>query len=655
MQKRKEHEAMNKKMKRHTGRRIPVAAASILLSLSMLTACTSGQEPIVIPQAPGATTGTTTETTTGSGAVKATTASVRFDGQDLEGTWDAATAKTVTLNGDSIAFAGEGATVEGSTITITASGTYVLSGTLDDGQVIVDAGDEDTVRLVLNGASITRQSSAPIYVKNDDKTIITLAEGTVNSVTDGEDYVLDDVAAEEPNAAIFLKTDLIINGTGSLKVEGNYNHGIATKDDIKIISGTLVVDAVTDGIKGRDYVAVRDGDITITAGSDGIQSSHDEDPEKGFIYIENGMISITAGADGIQAETSLLVKGGDITVTTGSGSGNTVTTTAGMGRNPLTTTDTAESMKGLKAKTDLTIEGGTINIDAEDDAVHSNDSVTVNGGTLIIASGDDGIHGDSAVTINNGEIAILKAYEGIESAKITINDGNIHVGASDDGINTSGGSDGSSVNGRPGQNGFNTTDGSFLQINGGYVVVDAQGDGIDVNGDFVMNAGTVLVNGPTNSGNGALDYNGDFQMNGGFLIAAGSAGMAQAPGTASAQHAVKVNLTSQAAGSLVRIEAADGTSLVTFAPTKTYQSVVVSSPELKEGTSYTAYTGGASTGTGTDGLYEGGSYSGGTEAAAFTISAIVTEATQAGATTGGMGGQGRPGRNGGTFQPPTQP
>lgn len=646
---------MNKKLrKRNTNRRIPLAAAGILLSLSMLTACTTVEEPIVIPAAPGATTGTTTETKTGSAAA-ASTVSVQFDGQDLEGTWDAAMAQTITLNGDAIAFSGEGASVEGSIITITTAGTYVISGTLDDGQVIVDAGDEDTVRLVLNDASITSSSSAPIYVKNDDKTIITLAEGTDNRVTDGEDYVLSDVAAEEPNAAIFLKTDLIINGTGSLKVDGNYNHGIATKDDIKIISGTLVVDAVTDGIKGRDYVAIKDGDITITAGSDGIQSNHDEDPEKGFVYIENGTISITAGADGIQAETGLLVKDGDITITTGRGSGNTVATNTGMGRNPVATADTSESMKGLKAKTDLTIDGGTINIDSEDDAVHSNDTVTVNGGSLIIASGDDGIHGDSAVTINNGEISILKAYEGIESAKITINDGSIHVGTSDDGINTSGGNDGSSVNGRPGQNAFNATDGSFLHINGGYVVIDAQGDGIDVNGDFVMNEGTVLVNGPTNRGNGALDYNGDFQMNGGFLVAAGSSGMAQAPGTASAQHAVKLNLTSQAAGSLVHIEAEDGTPVVTFAPTKTYQSVVVSSPDLKEGTSYTAYTGGSSTGTGTDGLFEGGNYSGGTEAAAFTVSGTVTEATQAGATTGGMGGQGKPGRNGGTFQPPLQP
>lgn len=632
-----------------------MVAMSLMLSLSLFTACTTVEEPIVIPGSPGATSGTTTETTTGSVEVSASTVSVEFDGQDLEGTWDAAAAKNITLNGDSIAFSGEGATVAGSIITITAAGTYVVSGTLDDGQVIVDAGDEDTVRLVLHGASITSRSSAPLYVKNDDKTILTLAEGTKNSVTDGEDHVLDDVAAEEPDAAIFLKTDLIINGTGSLKVDANYSHGIATKDDIKIISGTITIDAVADGIKGRDYVAVKDGDITILAGSDGIQSNNDEDPEKGFVYIENGTISITAGADGIQAETGLLVKDGDITVTTGGGSGNTVTTVTGMGRNPAPTTDTSESMKGLKAKTDLTIDGGTISIDSEDDSVHSNGTVTVNGGSLIIASGDDGIHGDSAVTINDGEIAILKAYEGIESAKITVNDGDIHVGASDDGINTSGGNDGSSVNGRPGQNAFNAADGSFLHINGGYVFVDAQGDGIDVNGDFVMEGGTVLVNGPTNSGNGALDYNGDFQMNGGFLVAAGSSGMAEAPGTASAQNAVKINLTSQAAGSLVHIEAADGTALLTFAPTKTYQSVVVSSPDLKEGTGYTAYTGGSSTGTETDGLYEGGAYSGGTEVAGFTVSGTVTEATQAGATTGGMGGPGRPGKNGGTFQPPAQP
>lgn len=548
----------------------------------------------------------------------------------------------ITLKGDSIALDGSGATVDGSTVTITSAGTYRISGTLDDGRIVVDTADEETVRLVLDGAAIACSTSAPVYVAGAEKTVITLADGTRNSVTDGSSYTFEDAGSDEPNAAIFSKDDLTINGGGSLTVNANYNDGITSKDDLKITGGSITVNAVNDGIRGRDSVAVRDATITVTAGGDGIQSNNDEDAEKGYIVIESGTIDITAGADGIQAETGLTVGGGTITIASGGGSANgssagAVPENRGW-RATAVVDDTSGSAKGLKAGVAVTVTGGTITIDSSDDAIHSNGSITIDGGTLAITSGDDGIHADAALTIDGGEIRIAKSYEGIESAVITVNGGTIHVTASDDGINVAGGNDGSSMNGRPGQNNFASSGSNALHINGGYIVVDAAGDGIDVNGAIDMAGGVVIVNGPTNNGNGALDYDGGFTITGGYLVAAGSSGMAQAPGTSSSQRSVMITLASaQSAGTIVHIETESGEEVLTFAPTKAYQSVVFSSSDLASGAGYVVYSGGSSTGTAIDGLYSGGTYTPGTRVAAVTLSGIVTYAGSSGAgQTGGM-------------------
>jgi hypothetical protein len=252
-----------------------------------------------------------------------------------------------------------------------------------------------------------------------------------------------------------------------------------------------------------------------------------------------------------------------------------------------------------------------------------------------MASGDDGIHADAALEISGGDVSITKSYEGIESSLITINDGNIHIVASDDGFNAAGGADGSSVNGRPGQNNFESPGGdNYLYINGGYTVVNAAGDGIDANGAIEMTGGTVIVSGPTNNGNGALDYLGSFKISGGFLVAAGSSGMAQSPSEASTQYSLMVNFDAmQPAGTLFHIETEDGADVLTFMSSKEYQSVVLSSPELEKGETYLVYTGGGATGTVTDGLYSGGTYTPGTEVYSLTISGMVTVA---GSSGGGM-------------------
>jgi len=515
----------------------------------------------------------------------------------------------ILLKGNSITVDGTGATANGSTVTIASAGTYNISGTLTNGQIIVNTADAEEVILILNGVNISNSTTAPVYVVSGEKIILSLADNTQNYVTDGSSYIFPDAETDEPDAAIFSKDDLRIEGNGSLTVTGNYSDGIAGKDGLVITGGTISVTSADDGIRGRDWLIVKDGNITVNAKGDGLKSTNDEDTAKGYVSIENGTFNITAAGDGIQAETNAVISGGTFTLTTGGGSGYTVTDDA--------------SAKGIKGNAGVNITGGNFTVSSADDTIHSNGSIAVSGGSFALSSGDDGIHADTSLEISGGDIVISKSYEGIESQLITVNSGNIHIVSSDDGVNVAGGVDGSGIPGWPG--GTVPAGNYWLYVNGGYIAVNAAGDGIDVNGSIVMTAGTVIVNGPTSSGNGALDYDGSFKITGGFLVAAGSSGMAQAPGTTSTQNSLLLTFNSaKAAGTLVHIRNSSGSGILTFAPSKMYQSVAFSSPELVKGSTYNVYYGGSSIGTVTDGLYANGTYTPGTNYKTFTVSNVVT-------------------------------
>jgi hypothetical protein len=488
---------------------------------------------------------------------------------------------------------------------------------------------------------------------NAGKTILTLQDGTENFISDGVNYVLEDASTEEPNAAIFSKDSLTINGNGTLSVRGSYNNGITSKDDLKITGGNIKIYAADDGLMGRDMVAVKEVKMFIEAGGDGIKSSNDTDASKGLIAIENGSFDIISGKDGIQAETSLLVNDGTFNITSGGGSANAkvkavergamrpIDNTNAESKTAVAAATEEESTKAIKASKDIVINGGTFNIDSSDDAIHSNSNVAIAGGDITITAGDDGVHADSSIAAEGGKINITKSYEGIEALFVTIAAGEIHVAASDDGINISGGSDGSSINGRPGQNNFSTSGSNKLIISGGYVVVDSIGDGLDSNGSIYMSGGTVLVNGPTANMNAALDYDGVFEISGGLLIAAGSSGMAQAPSEESTQNSILMYYPQlQQAGTIMNLKDATGKTIVTFAPQKEYQSVAISSLELKKDTEYTLHSAGTSTGSNTDGLYMDGEYNNGTKVVEFTISKSVTWMSETGETTAKSFGQG---------------
>lgn len=505
-------------------------------------------------------------------AVNASTTS--YTERDLAGTYDESEAVYVDLS-----------TVDGD-YTITQSGVYVFSGTLSNGQILVNAGEDDKVQIVLNGASITNSDGPAIYAVEADKVFVTAAEGTQNSLSDGSSYA-DDAFGNTPDGCIFSKCDLTINGSGTLTVDGNYKFGIVGKDDIVIADVTLSVAAESDGISGKDSVSVSSGTITITAGGDGISSVNDEDAEQGVVQIDGGTIAITTGGS------------------------------------------SADSQKGIKAQYSVIINGGSIDIDAEDDAVHSGDTITVTGGTLTLATGDDGMHADNALVVSGGDITVTESYEGLEACTITVSGGTVDVTASDDGFNAAGGSDSSSFgNSRGAKDSFATDASKQIIISGGTITVNAGGDGLDSNGSLTVTGGYTYVSGPTNSANGALDAS-PATISGGVLIAAGSSGMAVTFDSSSDQCSLMYTYQStQSAGTLITLTDANGNVIVSYAPDKKYQNVVISSPDMVSGSTYTLYSGGS---------VSNGTLSGGTQVTTITLSGVsTTTGSSGGMTTGGF-------------------
>ncbi len=606
----------------------------------------------------------------------------------IEETWDTSAEVSISLGDDATTASGPNVTVEGNLVTITGPGNYRMSGTLGHGRVVVASTATGVVRLILDNAHVASSQDSALHVASATRTIVVLADGTSNSLTDSATYS----GTTEANAALFSQDDLAIVGTGSLRVKGSYKDGITSKDQLVIRNGVIAVDAVDDGIRGKDCLLVRNGTFDVRSGGDGIKADNDSDATLGYLSLKGGSFTVAAGGDAIAASTAAYITDGKFRLTAGGGSGQVLATDL--------------SAKGIKGQAGVVVDGGDFEIDSADDAVHSGGVVYLSGGTLRIASGDDGIHSDGSVTLRGSTVDITKSYEGIEGQTIDIEEGTIHVVASDDGLNASDGSgtggaapDGGATQGgmaagtptpggamnpfamdggmrNPGAAGADpmragasdsgtmpgaTTGGSasnslLLTIRGGRLVVDAYGDGLDSNGSIIMTGGVVLVSGPVNDGNGPLDIGDgagyEFRVSGGLLVAAGSAGMAIAPSSTSTQHSVF--LTTQAssmgamgggslgtpgaatqgaaigatAGTLMHIESANGATLLTYAPPKQFASLVFSSPLLVDG-SYGVYAGGSATGTITDSLYEGGTYQSGTAKGTFAIgsSSTVTTAT----------------------------
>lgn len=453
-------------------KRLKILIPFLLIMMVLLAGCSS--------KSATTTTETTaeavTETTAVLSAVVSPTSTIvvdpEFTDRDLETSYDDTTAVQVTLDGSNIQVTGDGASASNGVLTITKEGTYVVTGNLTDGQIVVAAADTDKIQIVLSGATINCADNAPIYVKSANKVFITLNANTVNTLTDGGAYVQTD--DNTVDGVIFSKADLTINGEGTLNITANYKDAIVSKDDLVITSGTYHITAANHGLNAKDAVKIKDGVINITAANGkAITSQNDEDTTRGYVYIAGGTINIANSNEGIEG-------------------------------------------------TAIVVEGGTIDLVSKDD-------------------GFNAASPGAAETESGGRGAGMQA------------DTN-----------------------------------AYLSIAGGTIAVNASGDGLDSNGNVYISGGTVTVSGPTNSGNGALDYNGTADVSGGTVVIAGSTGMAQSFSETSTQESLLYNLTSScAAGTEIKLTDASGKTVVTYTPDKTYQSVVISTPDLAQGSTYT--------------------------------------------------------------------
>ncbi|WP_349672429.1 carbohydrate-binding domain-containing protein [Lacrimispora sp.] len=558
-------------------------AAALLLIMALASTSISGcksqtsTENTVVTQS-AQSDSVTNGTTDGSTAEAAV--DKEFTDRDKDGSFDESSAIKINLNSDKAEAEGDGVSISGSTVTISKEGTYMVSGTLDNGQIVVDAADTDKVQIVLANAGINCETSAAIYVKSADKVFVTLAEGTTNKLSGGTEYI--DTDDNTVDGVIFSKDDLTVNGSGSLEVNANYKHGIVSKDTLAITGGNISVNAVSQCLTGKDEVKILDGTFLLTTSGKAVKSSNEDDTSLGNIYVA----------------------------------------------------------------------GGTFTVNSKDDSFHASGTIVIDGGTFTVESGDDAFHADQDVVVNNGTITVTSCYEGLEAYRVTVNGGEISIQASDDGINAAqpksasaegddtsqgdsgkekpemppdgqgkGNSSRSEENqsetqsdenlpkegqqrrgGGPGGKGVmgggqmggsmeNDTN-AYIKITGGTLYVDAGGDGLDSNGSLLISGGTVYVTGPVSDGDGAIDYNGDGIITGGTVIAVGSSGMAQGFGDSSTQCSVLHNLTAQQeAGTVITLKDKEGNELISFTPEKKYSSVVISSPKLQTGSTYTLTAG----------------------------------------------------------------
>lgn len=586
---------------------------------------------------------------------------------------------TGTIDLDNMTVTGDGISVNENIITISKGGDFTVTGTLEDGQIVIDT--EEKAKLRLSGMSLTNTKGAAIYIKNAEKAYITVTENTENYLTDGEEYTSGD---ENEKACITARDNLEFKGNGTLTVNGNYNHGIDGSDSIEIGNGNITVNAKNDGIHTNDTLEITGGTVNINAEGDGLQADE-------IVDITGGEINVTTTGE-VQASESF---GGSMFRPTGDPTQMTEEERQSM-REEMESqfaqyqaaeieSDNSEDItsKGIKADWMLDISGGTVNVNSTDHAIHCASDIKIKGGDITLTSQvKKGISAHGNVIIDDGIIDIKKSTEGIESKQIlTINGGDINIEASsDDGLNAGGngnddmfgfggrgqmtppegdttgtegmarpedmtppegdttgtesmarpegmtppnGENGEGMtppegvaqppqNNRPQGSGMGRTETDeistehHIQINGGNLYINAQGDGIDSNGSLVIDGGNVVIDGTTSGGDSALDSDGAIMVNGGTLTAVSALGMVEAPNSYSKQNVLNISLSqSYEAGQEISIKTSSGEEVVSFTPAKSYQSFIYSSDKIKTGEEYTLYVAGE-------------------EVESFTVSEVVT-------------------------------
>lgn len=489
-----------------------------------------------------------------------------YSEQDLS--WDASSETAIDLLNPT---ATDGVTVEDGTLTITKAGTYKLSGEYQ-GQIKVETADSDAVRLVLDNANITNSSGAALNVVNADEVILYSASGTTNTISDGADYTA--TGEDDPDAVVYSKADLTIAGEGTLKVNGNHEDGIHTSDGLVIASGTLEVNAANTGIKGKDYVDILGGTINVTAQQDGIKSTNDTDEGQGWTRLSNGTVTVNAGDDGFKASRVVEISGGSLTV--------------------------EQSDEGIEAQY-INVSGGDVNVTSADDGMNASLKTSDSESTDSSANTSDAANQQQ----NNQQQGSLpggqqngtsnQQQQGTGQPQPPAMSGTSQDGTSQNGTTGTGqqGMGQPPQGGMPGGGGgtFEVVD-AAINVSGGNITVNAEGDGIDSNGVTTLSGGTLIVNGPSQGGNAALDTNGDLLLNGATVLSGSTADMFEAPSTNSTSGYLKLtNSSGFEQGSTVQVADSSGKVVANYKVTKSnVQLVLVSSSSIVKGQSYTVYT-----------------------------------------------------------------
>ena len=520
-------------MKKMNGMAKAVAVAGLSLALvAGLAGCASGGD-----QKSGASSAERVQSSQSADAAQDSSAAqeemdLSFSKRDLDYSYDEASATKVQLSDGGITVDGEGAIADGSTLTLSAAGTYIISGSLSDGDIVIEAGDEDKLQVVFDGVSVTNSDGPALMVENADKVFVTLAEGSKNSLADGSNY---DLAGDDDNrdATLFSRDDITINGTGSLSIAGNYSHAVVSKDDLVIAGATIDVTSREDGFQGKDCLKVTEANITVNAGDDGLKSD-------AYVYIKDGNIDVQTCYEGYEGEKVI-------------------------------------------------IDGGTHSILADDDAINaalsdSSSSTTTGtsfGGAPAATTGVS--FGGAPSGMNDGTQGSSKG-------------GNMNRGFDGNMGDGSNGNTGRGMNGGMGGMGGGMPASSnecLIQINGGTLTLSAVHDALDSNGNIEINGGLVLVCGPNSGMDGAMDYDISAQVNGGTVLMTGS--VANTRGLDQSAQAWTIASVQGAKGSNVALLDASGNEVASLTATQPFASVFASSSEIPSGSSFTIEVNGTPT------------------------------------------------------------
>lgn len=550
-----------------------------------------------------------------------------FTDRDYESSYNESDSIRIQLNGTSASASADSVKISGTTITITEEATYVISGTLNDGRIIVEADDTAKLQIVLNGININSENTAAFYVLSADKVFVTLADGTENVLSNGGTF--ESIDENNIDGTVFSRQDLTFNGSGTLTVTSPAGHGIVCKDDLVFTGGTYMVTSASHGLDANDSVRIAEASITMDAGKDGIHAENTDDASLGFVYILSGTMDIEAEGDGISAGAYLQVQDGTIHLLAGGGYENgTSKSSASYGRfkgggkpgrssaktvpeenstnmmpqeessSMTTSEESSTSMKGLKAVSGILISNGKITIDSADDSIHSNTSVIMNGGAFEIASGDDAVHADDTLTITDCDMNISKSYEGLEAQKLYVKGGTIVLNATDDGLNASGGTDSSGMTGgRDGMFGGKrqSSGNGVIEISGGDLTIYASGDGLDSNGTLTISDGYIYVANPTAGDTSIIDADGSPVITGGTFVSTGSTTMmAQTFASSSTQGVISCTTGTQSPGSVVTVKDSNGKSVISYEVEYSCAMVIISSPDIVKGDAYTLTIGSTS-------------------------------------------------------------